>query len=62
MGMGGIGRIVIMAILLDASDEVTGGCVLEEKVHCHGEQLFSIEEACLLRGERSGGVVYWGRA
>src|SRR6202521_1629695 len=60
--MGGVGRITIVAVLLDASNEVAGGCVLEEEVHRHGEWFFSVEEARLLRGERLGGVTHWGWA
>jgi hypothetical protein len=56
-GIGGIRRIAVVAVLLDTSNEIAGGGVLEEEVHCHRERLLSVKEACLLQGERPSGIV-----
>jgi len=58
----GVGLASVVAVLMDACDDVTGGRVLQDEINSRGEGLSRIKEARFLRGEDLSVVIDRGGA
>ena len=57
--LNGILGISIVAILLDASNQINGGIVLEYPINCRGVGITRVEDVELCRSDQGTKVVNW---